>query len=82
MNHGHFRHDAESRSFWRSRHDIGLLVIGASAAFFLLSEHRANFFGAPSYLLLLACPLMNLMHGHDGHGRHPQEPGSRNNEKE
>ena len=53
--------------FWRSRYALGLLVFGAIAAYFLLSEHRAHFFGALPFLLLLACPLMHLfMHG--GHG--------------
>lgn len=37
--------------------------------FYLLTEHRAHFFGALPYLLLLACPLMHFfMHGkHGGH---------------
>ena len=58
--------------FWRSRYAIGLLVFGAVAAYFLLSEHRAHFFGALPFLLLLACPLMHMfMHGgHGGHGGH------------
>ena len=58
--------------FWRSRYAIGLLVLGAVAAYFLLSEHRAHFFGALPFLLLLACPLMHMfMHGgHGGHGGH------------
>ena len=56
--------------FWRSRYAIGFLVFSAVAAYFLLSEHRAHFFGALPFLLLLACPLMHIfMHGdHDGHG--------------
>ena len=56
--------------FWRSRYAIGLLVFGAVAAYFLLSEHRAHFFGALPFLLLLACPLVHMfMHGgHGGHG--------------
>ena len=58
--------------FWRSRYAIGLLVLGAVAAYFLFSEHRTHFFGALPFLLLLACPLMHMfMHGgHGGHGRH------------
>ncbi|MDP2818869.1 MAG: DUF2933 domain-containing protein [Polaromonas sp.] len=53
--------------FWRSRYGIGLIVFGAVAAYFLLTEHRAHFFGALPFLLLLACPLMHVfMHG--GHG--------------
>ena len=62
--------------FWRSRYAIGLLVFGAVAAYFLLSEHRAHFFGALPFLLLLACPLMHMfMHG--GHGAHGGRPGGR-----
>ena len=66
--------------FWRSRYAIGLLVLGAVAAYFLLSEHRAHFFGALPFLLLLACPLMHMfMHGgHGGHrGGHGDPEGSK-----
>lgn len=38
------------------------------AGFFLFTEHRAHLFGILPYLLLLACPLMHLFHGHGGHG--------------
>ena len=75
MNHDH-AHDQQADQdgappFWRSRYAIGLLVFGAVAAYFLLSEHRAHFFGALPFLLLLACLLMHMfMHrdhrGHDG----------------
>ena len=64
--------------FWRLRYAIGLLVFGAVAAYFLLSEHRAHFFGALPFLLLLACPLMHIfMHGdHGGHGGgHSEQAG-------
>ncbi len=40
--------------------------------FFLLVEHRAHLYGVLPYLLLLACPLMHLFHGHGGHGGHGQ----------
>ena len=70
--------------FWRSRYAIGLLVFGAVAAYFLLSEHRAHFFGALPFLLLLACPLMHMfMHGgHGGHGRHGGGPGDHTSGKQ
>ena len=69
MNHDHSRHDAEPKGFWISRYLIGLIVLGAIAAYFLLSEHRAHFLGALPWLLILACPLMHVfMHG--GHGGH------------
>ena len=72
MDHDHSTQDTQSTGFWRSRYAIGLLVMGAVAAYFLLSEHRAHFFGALPFLLLLACPLMHIfMHGgHGGHGGH------------
>ena len=56
--------------FWRSRYAVGLLVFGAAALYFLLKEHRAHFFGALPFIVLLACPLMHVfMHrGHGGHG--------------
>ena len=70
MNHDPSQHDAEPKGLWSSRYAIGLLVLGAIAAYFLLREHRAHFFGALPFLLLLACPLMHVfMHrGHGGHG--------------
>ena len=62
--------------FWRSRYALGLLVFGAIAAYFLLSEHRGHFFGALPVLLLLACPLMHMFmhHGHGGYARPPNRP--------
>ena len=70
MNHDPAQHDSTPTGFWRSRYAIGLLVFGAIAAYFLLTEHRAHFFAALPFLLLLACPLMHVfMHrGHGGHG--------------
>lgn len=57
-------------SFWHSGAGIGLAVLLAVAAFYLLAEHRAHLFGVLPYLFLLACPLMHLFmhHGHGGHG--------------
>ena len=43
------------------------LLIGA---FYLLREHWGHVAGYWPYLLLLACPLMHLFHGHGGHGHH------------
>ena len=74
MNHDHAHPQQPDQGsvppFWCSRYAVGLLVFGAVAAYFLLSEHRAHFFGALPFLLLLACPLMHMfMHGgHGGHG--------------
>lgn len=44
----------------------------AVAAFFLWTEHRAHLLGILPYLLVLACPLMHLLH----HGRHRHHHGS------
>ena len=43
----------------------------AVALFFLLTEHRAHFFGLLPYLLLAACPLLHFSH----HGRHAAHNG-------
>lgn len=69
--HTHHQHatDSKAPTFWGSRYGIGLLLFGAIAAFFLLTEHRAHLFGALPFLLVLSCPLMHMfMHG--GHGGH------------
>lgn len=70
-------------SFWRSRSFVTLLVLGAIAGFFLLTEHRAHVLGVLPYLLILACPLMHLFmhHGH-GHGHgHEGHPHPASNDK-
>ena len=75
MNHDHDVQPGQTKAppFWRSRYGLGLVVFGAVAAYFLLSEHRAHFLGALPFMLLLACPLMHVFmhHGHGGHGSHP-----------
>ena len=48
---------------------IGFLAVGA---FFLFTEHRAHLLGFLPYAILLACPLMHMLHGH-GHGSHGHE---------
>mgnify|MGYP001215856839 CR=1 FL=1 len=47
-----------------------LAMIAAIVAFYLVREHWNHLAGLWLYLLLLACPLMHLFHGHGGHGRH------------
>lgn len=78
MHHEHAKNDAPSR-FWGSRYSVGLLVFGAAAAYFLLTEHLAHTLGALPYLILLACPLMHVfMHGGHGHshGGHSTTKGA------
>ena len=47
-----------------------LLMFAVVGGFYLLREHRDHVVGNWAYLLLLACPLMHLFHGHGGHGGH------------
>ncbi len=72
MDHDHSHHEQSKLSFWRTRSGITLLVMGAIAGYFLLSEHQAHVIGALPYLLLLGCLLMHVfMHGgHGGHSGH------------
>lgn len=76
MNGSHIDKEAPPR-FWGSRYSIGWLLIGAIAAYFLLTEHLAHVVGALPFLLLAACPLMHLFmhHGHGGHGSHHESHG-------
>jgi hypothetical protein len=50
--------------------------------FFLLREHWAHLAGSWAYLLLLACPLMHLFHGHGGHGGHHDHGSSQQEAKD
>ena len=92
MNHEHQHNQQPGQvaapPFWRSRYAIGLVVFGAIAMYFLLSEHRTHFISALPFLLLLACPLMHIfMHGGHGHGGHddhgrPPNPERANSERD
>jgi hypothetical protein len=64
---------AHRHSFWRTPSALALLGFLAVALFFLLTEHRAHFMGALPYLLLLACPLMHLLHHGHRHGRRERD---------
>ena len=59
MNHDPTQHPSKAKAFWGSQSSIGLIVLGGIALYFLLTEQRANFFGALPFLLSLACPLMS-----------------------
>ncbi len=54
------------REPWRWAFQLSLIGFLAIAGFFLWTEHRAHLLGALPFLLLLACPLLHLLH----HGRH------------
>lgn len=70
MAHDHDSNDNITGGFWHSRYAIGLIVFGAVAGYFLVTEHWAHILGILPYVLLLACPLMHLFmhHGHGSHG--------------
>ena len=64
-----------SLSQWlRSRTGLVLLAFLGIAAFFLITEHTAHFFGILPFALLLLCPILHVfMHG--GHGDHSAQAG-------
>lgn len=49
---------------------LALLMVALIVMFYLLREHWGHMAGLWPYLLLLACPVMHLLHGHGGHRRH------------
>jgi len=63
--------ERQERPWWQT--PIGLVTCGflIVAGFFLLTEHTAHVFSVLPWLLILACPLMHLLHhGHrGGHGQ-------------
>jgi hypothetical protein len=74
------QHDSSQSNGRRRFHIPGKWVLVgfvAIAAYFLLTEHRAHAIQLLPFLFLLACPLMHMLHGHDGHGghRHGDERG-------
>ncbi|CAN7491495.1 DUF2933 domain-containing protein [Pararhizobium sp. LjRoot238] len=59
---------------WERKWTLLAASLGVIVTFFVLREHWAHALGLAPYLLLLACPLMHLFHGHGGHhpGQHEQ----------
>lgn len=45
---------------------LASISLGIVVLFYLLREHWGHTLGALPYLLLLACPLLHLFHGHGG----------------
>ncbi|MBA4215146.1 MAG: DUF2933 domain-containing protein [Hydrogenophaga sp.] len=82
MNHDD--NEPHVHSFWRRPAGMALATAALIAGFYMLREHWGHVLGYWPYLLLLACPLMHLMHGHGhgGHGRHPQTPGRTQDDKQ
>jgi len=61
-------------SIWRSPLGVFMLIAGAVGVYYLLTEHLAHVSQAVPYLILLACPLIHLFHGHGHHGHHGRDP--------
>lgn len=82
MNHDD--NEPHVHSFWRRPAGMALATAALIAGFYMLREHWGHVLGFWPYLLLLACPLMHLMHGHGhgGHGRHPHPPGRTQDDKQ
>ncbi len=59
-----------------------LLMVALIGGFYLLREHWEHVAGNWIYLLLLACPLMHLFHGHGSHGSHGNSATSTDSRKE
>lgn len=53
-----------SWTFWAF---CGFAIVGG---YYLLTRHLQHVTDAIPYLLLMACPIMHLFHGHGGHGYH------------
>ena len=58
------------RPLWMQPTAVALVMIALIIGFYFLREHWNHLAGAWIYLLLLACPLMHLFHGHGGQGGH------------
>jgi hypothetical protein len=76
---------------WSAQHEgsalgrpfkLALVMVALVGGFYLLREHWSHVAGNWIYLLLLACPLMHLFHGHGGHGGHASSHSDINNKKE
>lgn len=74
--------DHPSKLTWSSPTYIVLFGFLVVIGFFLITEHAAHLLGILPWLLLLACPLMHIFHGHGHHhgggsddkGKENQEP--------
>lgn len=56
-----------------------LWMVAVIVGFYLLREHWSHIAGNWVYLLLLACPLMHLFHGHGGADELTSDPRKTNN---
>jgi hypothetical protein len=66
-------------AWWRQPAGLALATAALIAVFYWLREHWGHVLGLAPYLLLLACPLMHLLHGH---GRHEHRPGPKSTDSQ
>lgn len=67
------------RSFLGSTSGLAVCSALGLLGLYLLVYHLDHILLAVPYLVLLACPLMHLMHrGHHGDHRHKEEPDGQN----
>jgi hypothetical protein len=60
---------------------IALVSLAIVIAFYVLREHWSHALGALPYILLLACPLLHLFHGHGRHGGRHHDARQRDPER-
>ena len=70
MNHPVNESHANGAPSRRRPATIAMLMVVLIVAFYLLREHWGHVSGLWPLLLLMACPLMHLFHGHGGHRHH------------
>ena len=71
--HDHSQHAPAAGGEPRGGVRYGRWIFGgfvAIALYFLITEHRAHVVQLLPFVLLLACPLLHMFHGHGGHGGH------------
>ena len=72
--------DHSSKLTWASPTYIVLFGFLVVIGFFLITEHGAHLLGILPWLLLLACPLMHIFHGHGHH--HGGDSGDKGKERQ
>lgn len=79
MNHAtdHGSDQDQPRPIWTRPAVLAVATGVLIVAFYLLREHGGHVLGMWPYLILLACPLMHLFHGHGGHADHPPRQDKR-----
>jgi Protein of unknown function (DUF2933) len=69
------------KTFWRTPQGTAAIALIGAVTYFLLMEHRAHFFQALPFLILLLCPLMHMfMHGGHGHAGQDHDSAGADNE--